>query len=227
MGSERISRAIKRGMDIVGSTMALVLLSPLFIVISVWIKLTSKGPILFREERVGQYSRCFTFLKFRSKDDHRVTRVGRVLRKTSLDELPQFINVLKGDMSLVGPPPPFPSEFQSYDLEAKPGIAGLWHNAYWLKPLGIVALLFLLALVVFPSPGPRQVISTPLPQDQRSARRQYDRTHPAADRFRLAQPHRAPIAVETHLGSKRALPELWEITKFSLDAWTRATLEAN
>ncbi len=169
-GSQRISRAIKRGMDIVGSAMALVLLSPLFIVISVCIKLTSKGPILFRQKRVGQYGRRFTFLKFRSmyfmsdskihedyvkgfiagnacppesdkslsalyklQDDPRVTRVGRVLRKTSLDELPQFINVLKGDMSLVGPRPPVPYEFEAYDrwhksrlLVAKPGITGLW-----------------------------------------------------------------------------------------------------
>ena len=192
MGSERIiSRAIKRGMDIIGSATALVLLSPLFIVISVCIKLTSKGPILFRQKRVGQYGRRFTFLKFRSmyfmsdskihedyvkgfiagnacppesdkslsapyklKDDPRVTRVGRALRKTSLDELPQFINVLKGHVSLVGPRPPFPSEFQSYDLEAKPGITGLWHNPYRLnlyrlKPLEVVALLFLPALFVF------------------------------------------------------------------------------
>jgi len=169
-GSQRISRAIKRAMDIVGSTMALVLLSPLFILISAAIKLTSKGPILFKQERVGLYGARFTFLKFRSmyfmsdskihedyvkefiagnggppdsekslsalyklKDDPRVTRVGRVLRKTSLDELPQFFNVLKGDMSLVGPRPPVPYEFRAYDrwhrsrlLEAKPGITGLW-----------------------------------------------------------------------------------------------------
>jgi lipopolysaccharide/colanic/teichoic acid biosynthesis glycosyltransferase len=169
-GSQRISRAIKRGMDIIGSATALVLLSPLFILISVWIKFTSKGPILFRQKRVGQYGRRFTFLKFRSmyfmsdskihedyvkgfitgnagppesdkslsalyklKDDPRVTSVGRVLRKTSLDELPQFINVLKGDMSLVGPRPPVPYEFEAYDrwhksrlLVAKPGITGLW-----------------------------------------------------------------------------------------------------
>jgi lipopolysaccharide/colanic/teichoic acid biosynthesis glycosyltransferase len=150
--------------------MALVLLSPLFILISAAIKLTSKGPILFKQERVGQFGARFTFLKFRSmyfkndskihedyvkefiagnggppdsekslstlyklKDDPRVTRLGRLLRKTSLDELPQFINVLKGDMSLVGPRPPVPYEFEAYDrwhrsrlLEAKPGITGLW-----------------------------------------------------------------------------------------------------
>jgi lipopolysaccharide/colanic/teichoic acid biosynthesis glycosyltransferase len=169
-GSQRISRAIKRVMDIVGSTATLILLSPLFILISVAIKLTSKGPILFRQTRLGQYGRRFTFLKFRSmhfksdskihenyvkefiagnggprepaksqkvlykiKDDPRVTPLGRLLRKTSLDELPQFINVLKGEMSLVGPRPPVPYEFEAYHrwhrsrlLEAKPGITGLW-----------------------------------------------------------------------------------------------------
>jgi len=169
-GSQRISRAVKRAMDIVGSSMALTVLSPLFFLIFVVIKLTSKGPILFKQERLGQYGRRFTFLKFRSmyfrsdskihedyvkkfiagcagqpesekslctlyklKDDPRVTWVGSVLRKASLDELPQFINVLKGDMSLVGPRPPVPYEFEAYDrwhrsrlLEAKPGITGLW-----------------------------------------------------------------------------------------------------
>ena len=168
--SKRISRAIKRAMDVVGSATALIFLSPLFILISLAIKLTSRGPIIFKQERLGQYGRRFTFLKFRSmhfrsdskihedyvkefiagnagprepsrsqkalyklKDDPRVTRLGRLLRKTSLDELPQFINVLKGDMSLVGPRPPVPYEFGAYDrwhrsrlLEAKPGITGLW-----------------------------------------------------------------------------------------------------
>jgi lipopolysaccharide/colanic/teichoic acid biosynthesis glycosyltransferase/GGDEF domain-containing protein len=169
-GWQRMSRAIKRSVDIAGSAVALILLSPLFILISVAVKLTSKGPILFKQKRVGQYGARFTFLKFRSmyfksdskihedyvkgfiagnagplqaenslsalyklKHDPRVTRVGRLLRKTSLDELPQFINVLKGDMSLVGPRPPVPYEFEAYDrwhrsrlLEAKPGITGLW-----------------------------------------------------------------------------------------------------
>jgi lipopolysaccharide/colanic/teichoic acid biosynthesis glycosyltransferase len=169
-GSKRIARAIKRTMDILGSTMALILLSPLFIIISLAIKLTSKGPILFKQERVGQFGAKFIFLKFRSmrfmsdskahedyvkdfitgnagprdpekslsavykiKDDPRITPLGRLLRKASLDELPQFINVLRGDMSLVGPRPPIPYELERYDrwhrsrlLEAKPGITGLW-----------------------------------------------------------------------------------------------------
>lgn len=166
----KFSRFVKRSMDIAGSLAALALCCPLFVLISLVIKLTSKGPILFKQERVGWYGVRFTFLKFRSmesdndarihreyvkrfisgemdparisntedvvykiQDDPRVTRVGKFLRKTSLDELPQFINVLKGDMSLVGPRPPIPYELEGYQLwhrrrvlESKPGITGLW-----------------------------------------------------------------------------------------------------
>lgn len=165
----RIARIFKRGTDIIGSASALVILSPLLLVIAVLVKLTSKGPILFKQQRVGKYGVRFTFLKFRSmyfesdskihqdfvrqlisakdaeqpadgepavfkiKNDPRVTPIGRFLRKTSLDELPQFFNVLKGDMSLVGPRPPIPYEVQAYNvwhrrrfLETKPGITGLW-----------------------------------------------------------------------------------------------------
>jgi exopolysaccharide biosynthesis polyprenyl glycosylphosphotransferase len=166
----KFSRFVKRSMDIAGSIAALILFSPLFALIALAIKLTSKGPILFKQERVGRYGLRFTFLKFRSmqcgndarihreyvkrfisgeadsarvshtedvvykiQNDPRVTRVGKFLRKTSLDELPQFINVLKGDMSLVGPRPPIPYELEGYQiwhrrrvLESKPGITGLW-----------------------------------------------------------------------------------------------------
>jgi exopolysaccharide biosynthesis polyprenyl glycosylphosphotransferase len=166
----KFSRFVKRSMDIVGSLAALILCCPLLALISLAIKLTSKGPILFKQERVGQYGSRFTFLKFRSmkcdndarihreyvrrfiageadparasraqnavykiQGDPRVTRVGKFLRKSSLDELPQFINVLKGDMSLVGPRPPIPYELEDYQvwhrrriLESKPGITGLW-----------------------------------------------------------------------------------------------------
>jgi exopolysaccharide biosynthesis polyprenyl glycosylphosphotransferase len=165
----KASQTIKRSIDIIGSLSALVLLSPLLFVIAVAIKLTSKGPILFKQQRLGQYGIRFTFLKFRSmyfhshakihedyvgqfisgkqdqvqagthsgiykiKDDPRVTPVGRFLRRTSLDEMPQFFNVLKGEMSLVGPRPPIPYEVEKYDiwhrrrfLEVKPGITGLW-----------------------------------------------------------------------------------------------------
>ena len=163
------SQVIKRSIDILGSVSALVLLSPFLMVIAIAIKLTSKGPILFKQQRLGQYGTRFTFLKFRSmyyqndpnihqnyvkqfisgkhdstqptghkgifkiQDDPRVTPVGRFLRRTSLDELPQFLNVLKGEMSLVGPRPPIPYEIETYELwhrrrflEVKPGITGLW-----------------------------------------------------------------------------------------------------
>lgn len=165
----KASRLIKRTIDVTGSLIALILLSPLFCAVAVAIKVTSKGPILFKQVRVGQYGVKFTFLKFRSmyfqsnpkihqdyvrrlisgkedcqrsdnnggvykiQNDPRVTAIGRLLRKTSLDELPQFFNVLKGEMSLVGPRPPIPYEVDAYEiwhrrriLEVKPGITGLW-----------------------------------------------------------------------------------------------------
>jgi lipopolysaccharide/colanic/teichoic acid biosynthesis glycosyltransferase len=167
---KRASTILKRAMDVVGSALALAITAPVFLIIALAIKITSKGPILFRQRRVGQGGHPFVFLKFRSmyvgndssvhkeyvkklisgkaerqrcngKDDgvfklttdSRITRIGALLRKTSLDELPQFLNVLKGEMSLVGPRPPIPYEVESYDvwhrrrlLEAKPGITGLW-----------------------------------------------------------------------------------------------------
>ncbi len=157
-------------MDVTGSLVALLIFAPLLLVIAFAVKLTSKGPILFRQRRVGQHGEPFVFLKFRSMyvgnnasihqeyvkkliagkaekhpsngngagvykltKDPRVTPIGAFLRKTSLDELPQFFNVLRGDMSLVGPRPPVPYEVEAYDvwhrcrlLEAKPGITGLW-----------------------------------------------------------------------------------------------------
>ncbi len=167
---KRASRVLKRTMDIAGSLFWLILSSPLLIVTALAIKLTSKGPVLFRQERIGQFGNRFTFLKFRSMyftEDHtihedyvrrlisgapdadqapgseqpvykltkdpRITPLGRFLRRTSLDEFPQFFNVLKGEMSLVGPRPPVPYEFECYDtwhkqrlLAVKPGITGLW-----------------------------------------------------------------------------------------------------
>jgi lipopolysaccharide/colanic/teichoic acid biosynthesis glycosyltransferase len=161
---------MKRAIDIVGGAVMALMFAPFCLIIALAIKATSRGPILFRQQRVGQYGRRFTFLKFRSMyvdndhsvhkefvtkmiasdkaavasdkksggiykltSDRRITRVGRFLRRTSLDELPQFINVLKGDMSLVGPRPPIPYELAAYQtwhrrrlLEVKPGITGLW-----------------------------------------------------------------------------------------------------
>jgi lipopolysaccharide/colanic/teichoic acid biosynthesis glycosyltransferase len=161
---------IKRLMDIVGSALALIICTPLFLMMALAIKASSKGPVFFRQQRIGQYGRRFTFLKFRSMhinndpsvhreyvtkliagqaereasngkgegvykltNDRRVTRVGKFLRRTSLDELPQLLNVLEGDMSLVGPRPAIPYEVAAYDtwhrrrvLEVKPGITGSW-----------------------------------------------------------------------------------------------------
>jgi len=167
---KRAARVVKRSIDIFGSLLALTLTSPFLVIIGIIIKLTSKGPVLFRQERVGQYGRRFTFLKFRSmyvSDDHtihkeyvkrlitgavdpnqengrtpdvykltddpRITQFGRFLRKTSIDEIPQFLNVLAGSMSLVGPRPPVPYEFECYEMwhrqrlvTVKPGITGQW-----------------------------------------------------------------------------------------------------
>lgn len=168
--SKQLPRLVKRAMDIGGSTLAMLLLSPLFLAVGLAIKLTSTGPIFFKQGRVGQFGTTFTFLKFRSMyvendssahrefverfiageadpggsgqelqavykitHDPRVTRVGKLLRKASIDELPQLWNVLRGEMSLVGPRPPLPYEMRAYDvwhrrriLEVKPGITGLW-----------------------------------------------------------------------------------------------------
>jgi exopolysaccharide biosynthesis polyprenyl glycosylphosphotransferase len=149
--------AIKRVLDIVGSSLALILLSPVLVVVALVIAVTSRGPVLFRQVRVGRYGRPFHMLKFRSmvidaeaqkqalmarneqrgpvfkiKDDPRVTRIGRIIRKYSIDELPQFINVLRGDMSIVGPRPPVPSEVEKYEawqrrrLSVRPGITCIW-----------------------------------------------------------------------------------------------------
>lgn len=161
---------IKHAMDIFGSALLLIFCSPLLLLIGLAIKASSSGPVFFRQRRVGQYGRCFTFLKFRSMhtdndhsvhkeyvtrliageieyepsngngknvykltNDRRITGVGKFLRRTSLDELPQLINVLRGDMSLVGPRPAIPYELAAYQtwhrrrvLEVKPGITGLW-----------------------------------------------------------------------------------------------------
>ncbi len=168
--SKKIPLLVKRCLDVALSAAALIFCLPLFLLIAVAVKLGSKGPVFFRQERLGQFRKPFKCFKFRSmcaendprihqefmkdliagsykgageegsgrplykmKDDPRITRVGRFLRRTSLDELPQFINVLRGEMSLVGPRPPLAYEYERYDtwhrrrvLEAKPGITGLW-----------------------------------------------------------------------------------------------------
>ncbi len=167
---KRLPLVIKRAIDIAGSGALLLVLSPFLAAIVALIKLTSKGPVIYKQERLGQFGGRFHCMKFRTmytnndpkihqdyvqkfiagKDgldnsggsdkpvyklvkDPRVTFIGGLLRKTSMDELPQFWNVLRGDMSLVGPRPPVPYEFEVYDiwhrrrvLEVKPGVTGLW-----------------------------------------------------------------------------------------------------
>ena len=163
---QTVRNAIKRGLDVVGSTILLITLAPVFALVSALVKLTSRGPVFFPQERVGADGRPFKMVKFRTMhanadtsihqryvedfirsssaartgeqvfkivDDPRVTPVGHFLRRSSLDELPQFWNVLKGEMSLVGPRPPLPYEVAKYKswhkrrlLEAKPGITGAW-----------------------------------------------------------------------------------------------------
>jgi exopolysaccharide biosynthesis polyprenyl glycosylphosphotransferase len=166
----QFQRSLKRAIDISGSLCALILLSPLMVMIALAVKASSPGPVIFKQIRLGMKGVRFLFYKFRSmysnvddqihrqyvtnliegrldkinqgdgkspffkiKSDSRVTPLGRILRKLSLDELPQLFNVLKGEMSLVGPRPPIPYEIEKYQpwhlrriLEVKPGMTGLW-----------------------------------------------------------------------------------------------------
>jgi exopolysaccharide biosynthesis polyprenyl glycosylphosphotransferase len=154
---ESYRRFVKRPLDAAASLLGLLVLSPVFLIVAVLIKLDSPGSVFFRQRRVGKDGSSFVFYKFRSmvqdaeelkkrllhlnevdgpafkiSDDPRVTRVGRFMRRTSLDELPQLWNVLRGDMSLVGPRPPLPAEVEHYEgwqrekLEVVPGITCLW-----------------------------------------------------------------------------------------------------
>jgi lipopolysaccharide/colanic/teichoic acid biosynthesis glycosyltransferase len=167
--SQRLALSVKRMIDVVGSIFALLLFSPLFALVALAIKLTSQGPVLYKQERLGQFGKPFKLVKFRSmrtncnskihqeyvsqfiatkadassdgekktvykiQKDPRVTPIGHFIRKASLDELPQFWNVLCGEMSLVGPRPPIAYEFCAYEvwhrrrvLEIRPGVTGLW-----------------------------------------------------------------------------------------------------
>jgi exopolysaccharide biosynthesis polyprenyl glycosylphosphotransferase len=155
--TDEVALAVKRGFDVVTSALALLFLSPVLLAAAAAVKLDSPGPVFFRQRRVGLNGRPFTMLKFRSmyldaearleslrahneasgpvfkmRNDPRITKVGRFIRKTSIDELPQFINVLTGQMSIVGPRPPIPSEVRQYKrwqrrrLSVKPGITCTW-----------------------------------------------------------------------------------------------------
>ncbi len=170
VSKRRFPMILKRAIDIAGSGVLLLILLPALAAIALAIKLTSEGPVIFEQERLGQFGRKFKCLKFRTMytnndprlhrdyvrrliageaekadkseaepavykitNDPRVTPVGKFLRKASLDEVPQFWNVLRGEMSLVGPRPPLPYEFEVYDfwhrrrvLEVRPGVTGLW-----------------------------------------------------------------------------------------------------
>lgn len=158
ISKSNIYNVIKRAIDIIGSLIGIILLSPVFLIVGILIKLEDpKGSILFTQERYGIYPYKFRMYKFRSmihdaeqvldnlknlneqdgpafkmKDDPRITKIGKIIRKTSLDELPQLFNVLQGDMSLVGPRPAIPSEVEEYTkyqmqrLLIKPGMTCIW-----------------------------------------------------------------------------------------------------
>lgn len=141
-------RAVKRFLDVTASFLGLVLLSPLLLAVSLLIKIDSRGPVIFRQKRIGRNGKVFEIYKFRSmcvgaektgsgvysgKGDARVTRIGKILRATSIDELPQLLNILKGEMSFVGPRPPLTyhpwkyedyTDFQKRMFEVRPGITG-------------------------------------------------------------------------------------------------------
>jgi exopolysaccharide biosynthesis polyprenyl glycosylphosphotransferase len=152
-----VRRVAKDLLDRTGAALALLVMLPVLLALALTVKLTSSGPVLFRQERVGKGGRTFRMLKFRTmvpdaeqrlaelpaadtgngvlfklRDDPRLTQIGRVLRRYSLDELPQLVNVLTGSMSLVGPRPPLPCEVARYGVDmhrrflVKPGLTGLW-----------------------------------------------------------------------------------------------------
>lgn len=157
MNSRRLYELVKRIIDIICSLVGLIVLMPLLLIVAIIIKIESKGPIIFEQDRVGKDGKVFKMYKFRSmvvnaeelkeklismnertgpmfkiKNDPRITGIGKIIRKTSIDELPQLINILKGEMSIVGPRPSLPKEVTQFDnwmlrrLDVKPGLTCYW-----------------------------------------------------------------------------------------------------
>lgn len=175
-------RAVKRFLDVTASFLGLVLLSPLMLAVSILIKIDSRGPVIFRQKRIGRNGKVFEIYKFRSmcvgaektgsgvysgKGDARVTRIGKILRATSIDELPQLLNILKGEMSFVGPRPPLtyhPWKYEEYTdsqkrmFEVRPGITGWaqvngrkdveWHKRIELNVWYVDHMSFLLDIKI-------------------------------------------------------------------------------
>ncbi len=175
-------RAVKRFLDVTASFLGLVLLSPLLLTVSILIKIDSRGPVIFRQKRIGRNGKVFEIYKFRSmcvgaektgsgvysgKGDARVTRIGKILRATSIDELPQLLNILKGEMSFVGPRPPLTyhpwkyeeyTDFQKRMFEVRPGITGWaqvngrkdveWHKRIELNVWYVDHMSFLLDIKI-------------------------------------------------------------------------------
>lgn len=157
MNNMRLYEFVKRIIDIICSLVGLIVLIPMLLVVAIIIKIESKGPIIFAQDRVGKDGKIFKMYKFRSmvsnaeelkeelanmnertgpmfkmKNDPRITRIGKAIRKTSIDELPQLVNILKGEMSIVGPRPSLPQEVKQFDawmmerLDVKPGLTCYW-----------------------------------------------------------------------------------------------------
>lgn len=181
-------RAVKRFLDVTASFLGLVLLSPLMLAVSILIKIDSRGPVIFRQKRIGRNGKVFEIYKFRSmcvgaektgsgvysgKGDARVTRIGKILRATSIDELPQLLNILKGEMSFVGPRPPLTyhpwkyeeyTDFQKRMFEVRPGITGWaqvngrkdveWHkrielNVWYVDHMSLLLDIKIMFMTVF------------------------------------------------------------------------------
>jgi lipopolysaccharide/colanic/teichoic acid biosynthesis glycosyltransferase len=181
VGSGPVARAVKRVSDRTVAAVVIVVLSPILLLVALAIKLDSRGPVFFRQDRVGRQGKIFRVVKFRSMvqgaqhrglgmrveaGDPRITRVGSLLRRTSLDEIPQLINIACGEMSLVGPRPTFPEQVARYNdrqrrrLEVRPGLTGwaqvngrnalswneriehdIWYVDHWSLPLDVSIIL--------------------------------------------------------------------------------------